>query len=460
MTDLATTTPGDAGELLAGVDRLTLEAAMLAEPGTIDHDAIPCATCGVPAVLHPGLVLVLADPGHEHQVPPAYELALRALEAESGSFMQPIVDGIRAEYVPSGSLTPRPSDAGACPRSVWYRVAPPAGYEPRTDIDEARAAIGTLIHEAGRRYRPVVFPWRHFELKVQVPGLERDGYVDEYDPITGTVFDTKSAGKAKWLILADGPPQDMWKQVRIYGWALYLAGYPVRRLCIWAVNRDTGADEQHWEEFDPETAVAAVDELAALATMLDAGVVPERTGRGPRDWRCQWCPAMLHCWQVDRAAELGRGPVSLTILGEQPGTPAIVHAGREFLRENAALKALKDRVAYLKDLLQGLPAGTYGSDDWGVKIADSRSTSVGYKEAYEDLLRLWDLPENQRPRAAELPGPTVTKTVTQTAQLPRRAGTAAGARMRKASPAEKVAAAAVAAAGGETVTTPTTSQEG
>lgn len=449
MTDLAAKT--DAGELLAGVDRLTLEAARLAEPGAIDREAIPCAVCELPAAIHPGLVLVLADPGHEHVVPAAYALALRALDAEAGSYMEPIVAGIRGEYVPSGSTTPRPSDAGACPRSVWYRVAPPDGYVPRTDIDEARAAIGTLIHKAGERYRPVRFPWRRFEMRVQIPGLERVGYIDEYDPVTGTVFDTKSAGRAKWVILADGPPEDMWKQLRIYGWALYLADYPVRRLCIWGVNRDTGADEQHWEEFDPATAVAALDELVALATMLDAGQVPERTGRGPRDWRCQWCEALNHCWNVDRATELGRGPVSLTILGEEPGTPAIVHAGREFLRVSKDLRDLEGRAKFLKDLLQGLPVGPYGADreDGGVEIVNHVSTSVGYKEAYERLVDLWSLPEGERPSLAELPAPEVKKSVTQTAKTPRKAGTAAGKRKTTTSPAQRAAAAAVAAAGGE-----------
>jgi hypothetical protein len=443
MTD----TLAPVGELFA-VDRLTLAAGALAEAGAIDRGSIPCDVCEVPAAIHPGLVLVLVDPGHEHVIPDAYVLALAALEAEERDFMDDVADGIAAEYRPSGSKTPRPSDAGACRRSVWYRVSPPVDYVPRTDIDRRRAALGTLIHKAGEQYRPARYPWRMFELQVTVPGLNRVGYIDEYDPVTGTVFDTKSAGRAKWVILADGPVESMWDQVRIYAWTLYLQGYPVRRLCIVAINRDTGAEEKHWQEFDPDAAVAALDKLTALATALDAGVIPDRDGRGPRDWRCQWCEAMRHCWNVDKADELGRGPVSLTLLGAQPEEPAIVWAGREFLRVSADLKDLKDRADFLKDLLQGLPRKTYGAEraDGGIEITDHVSTSVGYKEAYEYLLGLWALPADQRPPLSELPGPAVKKSVSQTAKKPR---VAKKAKPKKKTPAQEAAVAAVAAAGGE-----------
>lgn len=442
-----TGTLAETSELYA-VDALTLAAGALAEDGAIDHGSIPCATCDVPAAIHPGLILVLVDPGHVHQVPEAYALALAALAAEDRAVMDDVADGIAAEYVPSGSTVPRPSDAGACRRAVWYRVSPPADYTPRTDIDRRRAAIGTLIHKAAEQYRPARYPWRRFEMKVTIPGLDRVGYVDEYDPVTGTVFDTKSAGRSKWIILADGPVESMWDQVKIYGWTLYLAGYPVRRLCIVAINRDTGAEEKHWADFDPETAVVALDKLTALATMLDAGIVPDRDGRGPRDWRCDWCEAMRHCWNMDAADDLGRGPVSLTLLGAQPEEPAIVWAGREFLRVSADLSELKARAEFLKDLLQGLPTGPYGADraDGGVEITNHVSTSVGYKEAYERLVELWNLPAEQRPPAAELPTPAVKKSVTQTAKKPR---VAKKAKPKKKTPAQVAAAAAVAAAGPE-----------
>lgn len=440
-----------AGEVIEGVDALSLQAAVLAEPGSIDMGSIPCEVCAVPDALHPIPVYVLADPGHEHQVPPAYALALAALAAESRDYLDDVADALEHAYVPSGSLAPRPSDAGACRREVWYRVSPPAGYVPRTDIDRKRAALGSIIHAAGEKYRPAVYPWRRFEMKVTVPGLDRTGYVDEYDPVTGTVFDTKSAGRAKWLILADGPVDAMWEQLRIYAWTLYLMGYPVRRLCIVAINRDTGEEEKHWDEFDPELAVAALDKLTTLATVIEAGVIPDRDGLGPRDWRCGWCPAMRHCWNMDEAEKLGRGPVSLTMLGPTPEEPAIVWAGREFLRVSKDRRDLDAREKFLKDLLQGLPVRTYGADreDGGIEITDSHHTSVGYKEAYEHLLELWELPESDRPHVTALPGPQVTKTTTQTAKKPRVAKTPAGARKKKPSPAERAAATAVTLAGGD-----------
>lgn len=443
-----TTGAGPAGDDLFPVDRLVLAAGALAEPGTIDRESIPCDVCGMPAAIHPGLILVLADPGHAHQVPAAYELALRALAAEERDFMDDVAEGLAAEYTPSGSRSPRPSDAGSCERSVWYRLNPPVDYVPRTDIDQRKAALGSIIHKAGETYRPAFYPWRYFEMPIRVPGLDGTYRVDEYDPVTGTVFDTKSAGDPKWMILANGPTDSMWDQVRIYAWALYLAGYPVRRLCIVTIRRDDGREEKHWEEFDPEVCALALGVLVALGTALDAGVTPDRAGRGPRDWKCQWCPAMNHCWNVEQAKNAGRGPVSLTILGPTPEEDAIVWAAREFLRVSKDRKDLEDREKFLKDLLQGLPKGTYGAgrEDGGIEITDKPTTSVGYKEYVDLLLALWELPEDQRPALAELPGPNVTKSVTQSAKPAKRAAAAKTARKRKPSPAAAAAAAAEAAA--------------
>lgn len=449
MTDLLI--PADGVDVRELLDPVTLEAATLAEPGVIDRESIPCHVCGMPAAIHPAPVLVLVDPGHAHQVPPAYALALQALEGQDRPFMDDVADGLAAEYVPSGSKSPRPSDAGACERSVWYRTRPPAGYVPRTDIDRRKAALGSIIHKAGEQYRPLRYPWRRFEMPIRVPGLDGIYKVDEYDPVTGTVYDTKTAGDAKWLILADGPVDDMWEQLRIYAGALHDAGYPVRRLCIIVVSRENGRDEHHWEDFDPQASADALGKLLALGTALDAGVIPERAGRGPRDWRCQWCEAMNHCWNVDQADRLGRGPVSLTLLGAEPGEDAIVWAGREYVAAKATLKPLEERAEFLKDLLQGLPAATYGAgrEDGGIVVYDHTSTSVDYKGAYEALLELWDLPEDMRPPAALLPAPGKKKSITQSAKKPRVAKTPAGKRKQPASPVELAAAAATVAAGGE-----------
>jgi hypothetical protein len=448
MTDLLPAPTAVVDGPLFAVDALTLAAGALAVDGAIDPESIPCDVCSLPAAIHPAPVLVLADPGHPHQVPEAYALALAALAAQDRDLMDDIADGIAGEYRPSGSSTPRPSDAGACERAVWYRIAPPDDYEPRTDVDRRRAAVGTLIHAAGAKYRPALYPWRRFEMEVRVPGLARVGYVDEYDPVTGTVYDTKSAGRAKWIILATGPVPEMWEQLAIYGYALEAAGYPVRRLCIVAVNRDTGAEERHWLEYDPGFALEAIDKLNALADAITAGIVPDRAGLGPKHWRCNWCEARDHCWNTAKARELGRGPVSLTLLGEQPGEDAIVWAARQFLAVDKQVGDLEDRKKFLKELLQGLPTGPYGADrdDRGVEIVDSNSTNVGYKEAYEALLALWELPEDQRPTYANLPRPKVTKTTSQTARLPR-VGETKKTRKKAPTAAEKAAAAAAAAAG-------------
>lgn len=451
MTDTLDTTAAGT-QLLAAVDPLTLQAAAIADQGPVDPEAIPCHVCGVPAAIHVVPVLVLADVVHAHEVPPAYTLAIAALAGVERKFMDDIVQGLAAEYRPSGNLGPSPSDAGTCRRQLWYRQRPPADYVPRTGIDEKRAAIGSLFHRAGEKYRPAIYPWRRFEMVVEIPGLSRRGRIDEYDPVLGLVIDTKTAGRAKWgMIGDDGPTPQMWAQLLIYAWSLYLAGYPVKTLCIIAINRDTGDEEHHYLEFDPAAGAAALDELTTVASMIDAGLVPPRDGHGTQDWQCKWCPAMDHCWSTARAAELGRSPESLTLLGEDPDDDAIIWAALEFLRLREQRLALDKQESRAKALLQGLPTRKYGEarEAGGIEIADSWSSSTAYKQAYERLLQLYVLPDGERPPLEEVPPPAVTKSRSQTAKKIRAAKRAATKRKTTKTKAEKAADAVTAMTEGQ-----------
>ncbi|MFI7608837.1 hypothetical protein ACIBTV_27505 [Micromonospora sp. NPDC049366] len=433
--------PAPAFPLPEGITPDMMAAAALLDAGPVDPDLIPCGRCGEPPLVH--------DADHPHETPPAYALALAAAAADGREVMADLVEHLDAEHVPSGKKGPSASDAGKCRRALWYRDRPPADYVPRT-IDSRRAALGTILHKANAEVRAVRYPWRRYELRVAVPGLDRDCLVDEYDPVLGRVGDLKSAGEAKWAIVGDdGPTADQWAQLRINAYALDFAGYPVRELELIQVNRDTGAEEHFREDYDPAAGLAALDDLIEAATMVEAGVVPPRDGYGPRDWRCQWCPAMDHCWQTARAAELKRSPESLIALGETPDDPSIAWAGREVLTLSKARLELEKREARAKALLQGITPGQYDKDapDGGVEIVDKWSTSYGYKEAYETIRDLYELPDDVRPPLDQV-GDVPKKRSKSTGVTKPRAATRAADRRRpkpKALPAADAAAAAVAA---------------
>ncbi|WP_431935772.1 hypothetical protein [Micromonospora sp. RP3T] len=441
MTAPAATTAPAGFPFPAGVTAEVLEAAALLDAGPIDPELVPCATCAQPPLVHD-------DVDHPHRPAPAYALALAAAAAEDRQVMADVVEHLDAAHVSSGRKGPSPSDAGKCRRQLWYRDRPPADYVPRV-IDSRRAALGTITHDAATAARSARYPWRQYKLRVAIPGLDRDGELDEYDPVLGRVIDWKTAGEAKWAIVGDdGPTGDQWDQGDIYAYALDFAGYPVRDVAIITINRDTGDEETFVRPYDPARSLAALDRLTEAATMVEAGVLPPRDGYGPRDWRCKWCPALDHCWQTARAAELGRSPVSLTLLGETPDDPSIAWAGREVLKVSAArleLEKLEDRA---KDLVQGIAPRLYdeGAPDGGVEVYDKWSTSYDYKGAYETLRDYYELPDGVRPALEEV-GEVKRNRSKKTAVKKPRAATRAAARQpqKKKTTAADQAATKVAA---------------
>jgi CRISPR/Cas system-associated exonuclease Cas4 (RecB family) len=294
------------------------------------------------------------------------------------------------------------SDYGSCPRQVWYREKPPADYTDPAPVDTRRATLGKIVHAAAQIARERLYPWRLYEYEIAIPGLDKPGRIDEYDPVLGEVTDGKTAGEHKWTVYGDGgPPVEAWGQVLIYAYALDMAGYPVRTVRVIAINRDTGSEEHFRAGYDPAEAIAALDELLELATQLDLGVVPPRAGTGPGRFPCSWCPARLHCWQVDAAQAAGRSPESYTLLGAEPDDPTVGWAAAQVYaatKANTAAKNAKDEVSAL---LEGIPAGTYG--EWTI---GPRSREVpDYKGSYERLLGLYPLPDEHRPPIEHVEAP-------------------------------------------------------
>lgn len=366
------------------------------------------------------------DLAPEDASPAALLLAARAADAATRDAMDDIVEAQRAAYTPSGMTGPRVSDYGACSRRVWYRESPPAGYVPDpVTIYERHAALGTIIHAAAAAARSARYPWRRYEFEVRVPGLDRPGRVDEYDPVTGEVVDNKTVGSRKWeWVGPDGPADEAWGQGFIYGAALSDMGLPVQTITIFVINRENGQEEHHHRPFDPETAQEYLDTLLSQAMMLDLGVEPPRERPGPStDFECRVCPARGHCWDIPAATAAGRSPESWVKLGPSPDGMTIEWAGQEAIDANKARLQAEKKEDEARALIQGVTPGTYGD----VRIVDSWGTSVDYKGAwaqmdgmYRTLYDMGALPE-AAPDPRLMAGPRTRKTKTQTAKPLRKA---------------------------------------
>lgn len=415
--------------LAAGLHPDVMAAAVLAEAGWPVGPRPMTCVCGFERGRHRGPAEVLPGvcDGYIHD--PVDQLALDAVESADRQVVDDITGHLDAAYQPSGRLGPRVSDFGGCPRKVWYREQPPAGYVPLPE-DRRRATLGTVVHQAAQAARTARYPWRHYEFEVAIPGLDKPGRVDEYDPVLGEVTDNKTLGDFAWGRYGDdGPGDSAWGQVAIYGYALETAGYPVRSLRIIGINRDTGAEEHFHRPYDPAEAVAALDTLIEVATQLDLGIVPPRAGTGPGRFPCSYCPARVHCWNIAAADAAGRSPESYTLLGVEPDDPTIAWAAERAYHATKANTAAKAAHEEASALLDGIPAGTYG----GWKVGPRSRVMPNWKATAERILALYPLPDEYRPpvEAVEKPDTRIDR---WTAVTPVRAADRTPARRRKAKP--------------------------
>lgn len=324
----------------------------------------------------------------------ARALAARAVGAADRGWMQDLIEDQRGQYKPSGKRGPRVSDYGSCGRQVWYRENPPDGYTPAA-VDESRAVLGQVIHKAAEAARSARYPWRMYEVSLDVPGLDKTCRFDEYDPVMGEVTDGKTAGDYKWEVYGGGPPPEAIGQVMIYAYILAeVHGLPVRTVRIIAINRDKGREESFRQDYDPAIGREALDELVALGTLLDLGVVPPREGKGPGSFPCSWCEARFHCWNIEAAEAAERSPESYTILGPDPDDAIVEWAARQLLDRRKAATAADKAKDEAAALLAGVKYGEYGDVE---VYRGGGGSKPDYKAWAEMLLRMLALPEDQRP---------------------------------------------------------------
>jgi hypothetical protein len=410
------------GGLQATPDMLAQAAKIIEAGWPIGPRPFPCG-CGAPLHAHAaaGFGGQQDPPGCDGLVyDPADQLALAAVDADGRLAMADVADHNTTGRTErrGGRWQVSPSDVGGCRRQVWYRECPPGGYEPLPE-DTRKADAGTAMHAGITEARAALYPWREHKVRLTVPGLDRDGEADEYDPLTATLEDWKTAGPATWdYVGVHGPREKAWKQAFIYAYALVADGRQVRRVRIRYVHRETGREEVFTRTFDLAYALAALGELIALATMLDVGVVPPRDGRGPTvDPLCGLCPARTHCWNMTAAEAAGRTPETYTRFGANPDASdpdvlwAVAQAGYTRLERLAAEKDEKACKA-----LADVDAGTYG--DWEVKRGStSRSNFRAAFEELVDALGDWEATDqDERPKLASIV-PPVRKSRSRTLEI-------------------------------------------
>jgi hypothetical protein len=379
---------------------------------------------------------------------PAWELAYTAYDASHMSLGHALREFDSRQRTAHHKKNPRTagtwslgaSDAGTCRRAVWYRNMAPADLV-RDPVDQREARMGEIIHEETVRRLKVLFPWREFEQKVALPGLDREVRYDWYDPITAEVTDLKTAGDWRWDQVDDfGVTLDVWKQVFLYGLALHRMGQPVSTVRVTYLKRCNGHDQTFVEDFDVELAEQYLSELLAIAQALDIvhaemeryeaeqeralatdpehkaaaydpGELLPRDRSGPStDPLCQRCPFRSHCWNLVQAKDAhwnlvrvndSRSGESYTILGPEPVDPNVEWAIQQNVEAKAQARDWEKVKDETKALIEGLEPRRYGDH----KIDEQwYGGGPDYKTDSANLRRM--LEAGERPDVANMPMPT------------------------------------------------------
>lgn len=377
----------------------------------VGPQAQPCV-CGAPRHQHGGSAMTgkcEATSCRRYRLDPVWALVYAALDSDGVGIGQAIADADNAERERHYRRNPRKpgqwsigaSDTQTCPRKIQYRNAPPPDLVPASE-DSREARIGTMIHNDTTRQLKVLYPWRLFDMKVTVAGLDRESALDMFDPITGVVTDVKTAGDWRWDRLGDdGPDWTTWEQVLIYALALMEMGYLVTEVRLAYIKRCNGHDENFSMDWDAEAiaaAEAARDRLIGYATALDLGVDLPKTGTGPStDALCRRCFARNDCWNIPLAEQLGRSPENVTILGTHPEDAEIAHAIETKVEASKARLAAEKVEDERKALVDGIEPGRYGPDGEFEAYTRRTGNTPLYKAAFEQVLDYLELPDGMRP---------------------------------------------------------------
>lgn len=295
----------------------------------------------------------------------------------------------KTEHGP-GQWSVRASDLNGCRREIGYRngLDPDAEAVPKS---HGEALAGTIVEAAVVEVHSTAYPWREYQHEVVINGLHSPGRVDEYDPVIGMVCEIKSAGEWMWeQVITFGPQWYHLGQALLYAAAMEAAGEFVSFVRLHYVKRDTFEEETFdtpWDDDARSLVETYRARLIGILTELDiahaTGVLPDRDRSGPTHPLCVRCDWLEACWSVPRAVELGRDPMSLTLLGEHPDSKRIAWAVQEIVR----LRTVKtdatreyDDARHMLD--KSIPPAIY---EGVAKVERGRRGGIAYKEWTELL---------------------------------------------------------------------------
>lgn len=176
------------------------------------------------------------------------------------------------------------SDLGSCRKRTGYKLA---GTDPVNPVGSVQAVMGSAIHDmVASILNAIAKPGDLVEHAVEFAGIP--GHVDRYEAETQTCADTKTTS-ARWMehVKLHGPDHPHVWQVSAYAAALTRQGYPVKRIQIDYLARDTGEEWVWAKPFNPRD---VRDALAWLKAVRDADLDMLPRDHDPESVFCRGCP--------------------------------------------------------------------------------------------------------------------------------------------------------------------------
>jgi hypothetical protein len=306
----------------------------------------------------------------------------------------------------------RPSDLGTCRRKVSARILQPEGLH--TNITDGRPRRqGSVVHRDRRSIVAALYPWRQTEVPFRLPGLPNTFFADEYDPVTGDVFETKTAGQWQWDRTNEHGAAEHWIDQALLGaFGLEQAGRPVGRVRIVVVQRADGHDLEFpitWDDHARAAARDAIGRLLALqvAVVQQRQMLPrDRTGPSTDPICARYCEFRDWCWNLPRARELGVSGESLDVLGEQPADEQILWALQQVYERRGARKAAQAAEDEARSWLTGRTPAVYtAADGFDYVLAAGAAGRPQYSKWREEVLAEAEKPEHLRRPPGDIPVP-------------------------------------------------------
>jgi hypothetical protein len=325
-------------------------------------------------------------------------LVRQALVGVTTPFASDLAERRQAEYDARpkavkgpGEWSVRASDLDGCRREMGYRngLDPDAVPVPKAN---GEALAGQDVEDSVVEVYQDKYPWREFQVEVQIKGLHSPGRVDAYDGVIGMVEEIKSAGEWMWeQVITFGARWYHRGQALLYASGLEAAGRFVSFVRVHYIKRGNYALEEIFDIPWDDEARAEVEEhrarLIGFLTSLDrahaTGKLPPRDRSGPSHPLCQRCDWLETCWNVQRAKATGRDPMSLTMLGEHPDARRIAWAVQEIVTLREVYTAAKRKYDDARHMLDGsIPTAIYEGIS---KVERGRRGGVNYKTHAELL---------------------------------------------------------------------------